>query len=63
VGGYSSFIRFKGHSNETTIKFGPNWEDLARSWRRLHNEELHNCTLHQILLGRSSKGGWEGQDM
>jgi hypothetical protein len=23
----------------------------ARGWRRQHKEELHNYTLHQILLG------------
>jgi hypothetical protein len=23
-------------------KFGPNWEEVAGSWRRLHNEELRN---------------------
>jgi hypothetical protein len=22
-------------------KFGPNWEEVAGRWRRLHNEELH----------------------
>jgi hypothetical protein len=22
--------------------FGPNWEEMARGWRRLYNEELHN---------------------
>jgi hypothetical protein len=25
-------------------------EEVAGGWRRLHNEELHNCTHHQILL-------------
>jgi hypothetical protein len=29
--------------------FGPKREDGAGDWRRLHNEELHNFTLHQIL--------------
>jgi hypothetical protein len=25
--------------------FGPQWEERAGGWRRLHNEELHNlCT-------------------
>jgi hypothetical protein len=23
-------------------KFGPKKEEVARNWRRLHNEELHN---------------------
>jgi hypothetical protein len=22
--------------------FGPNWYELTRGWRKLHNEELHN---------------------
>jgi hypothetical protein len=30
--------------------FGPKREEVRRGWRRLHNEELHNFTLHQILL-------------
>jgi hypothetical protein len=32
-------------------RFGPKREKVAGDWRRLHNEELHNFTLHQILLG------------
>jgi len=36
---------------------GPKREEVEGSWRRLHNEEVNNCTLHKILLGRSSKGG------
>jgi hypothetical protein len=30
--------------------YEPNREELAGGWRRLHNEELHNFKLHQILL-------------
>jgi hypothetical protein len=30
---------------------GPKREEVVGSWRRLNNEELHNCILHQILLG------------
>jgi hypothetical protein len=30
--------------------FGTNREKMAGDWRRLHNEELHNLTLHHILL-------------
>jgi hypothetical protein len=26
--------------------FGPKREEMARDWRRMHKEELHNCTLH-----------------
>jgi hypothetical protein len=25
--------------------------EMVGGWRRLHNEELRNMTLHQILLG------------
>jgi hypothetical protein len=31
--------------------FGPKREEVAGGWRRLHNEDYHNCTLNQILLG------------
>jgi hypothetical protein len=34
--------------------FGPNREEVAGGWRKLKNEELHNFTLHQILLGQSN---------
>jgi hypothetical protein len=37
--------------------FGPKREEVEGGWRRLHNEELHNC----ILLGWSSQGGWGGR--
>jgi hypothetical protein len=30
--------------------FGPEREEVAGCWKRMHNEEFHNCTLHQILL-------------
>jgi hypothetical protein len=30
--------------------FGPKREEVARGWRRLHNEELHNLS-QQIVLG------------
>jgi len=31
--------------------FAPKREEVAGEWIRLHNEELHICTLHVILLG------------
>jgi hypothetical protein len=34
--------------------FGTKMEEVAGGWRRLHNEG------HQILLGRSNQGGWDG---
>jgi hypothetical protein len=31
--------------------FGPRRQEVTRGWRKLHFEELHSFTLHQILLG------------
>jgi hypothetical protein len=31
--------------------FEPKREEVAGGWRRLHNEEFHNVTLQQTLLG------------
>jgi hypothetical protein len=31
--------------------FGPKREEVARGWRRLHKEELHNFMLYKTLLG------------
>jgi hypothetical protein len=31
--------------------FRPKKEEVIEGWRKLHNEELHNFTLHEILLG------------
>jgi hypothetical protein len=36
--------------------FGPKRDEVTEGWRKLHNEELHNVTVHQILLGWSNKG-------
>jgi len=33
------------------VKLGPKREEMVGGWRRLHDEELYNCMLHQILLG------------
>jgi hypothetical protein len=30
--------------------FGPKRGEVTGDWRKLHNEELMNCTAHQILL-------------
>jgi hypothetical protein len=35
--------------------FGPKREEVVGDWGRLHNEELHNCTLHRILLSDQIK--------
>jgi len=42
-------------------QFGPNREEVTGEWRKLHNAELHSCTVRQLLLGRSNQGvlhGW-----
>ena len=31
--------------------FGPRRDDVTGDWRRLHNEELNDCTPHPILCG------------
>jgi hypothetical protein len=36
--------------------FGPKRDEVKGEWRKLHNEELHNFTHHQILLGRAKYG-------
>jgi hypothetical protein len=35
---------------------GPEGDEVTGKWRKLHNEELHNYTHPQILLGKSSNG-------
>jgi hypothetical protein len=32
--------------------FGPNRDELTGGWRKLLNEELHICTLRQVLLDK-----------
>jgi len=47
----------KGHRSRMFEKralrriFGPKREEEAGGWKRLHNEELNNMALHEILLG------------
>jgi hypothetical protein len=31
--------------------FGPEWEEVAGYWRRLHNEELHNLYGSSDIAG------------
>jgi hypothetical protein len=31
--------------------FGPKRDEVTGEWRKLNNEELNVCTLHQILFG------------
>jgi hypothetical protein len=42
--------------------FGPKREEVARDWRRLHNEELHNLytSPNIILVIKSRRMTWEG---
>jgi hypothetical protein len=35
--------------------FEPKRDEVTVEWRRLHNEELHVCTPHQISFGRSNQ--------
>jgi hypothetical protein len=43
-------------------KCGPTREEVARGWRRLHNEELHNlyATPNIIRVIKSRRTGWAG---
>jgi hypothetical protein len=44
---------FRAFKNRVLRKiFGPKREEVAGGWRRLHNEELHNCMFHQTFSGR-----------
>ena len=31
--------------------FGPKGKEVTGEWRKLHNEELNDCTAHPILFG------------
>ena len=31
--------------------FGPKSDEVTGEWGKLHNEELNDCTAHQILFG------------
>jgi hypothetical protein len=37
--------------------FGPKRKEVTRGWRWLHNDELYNLSLLQIVLGWSYQGG------
>jgi hypothetical protein len=37
--------------------FGHKEEEVARDWRRLHNEELHDFYASPTLLGSPNQGG------
>ena len=37
--------------------FRPKKEEATGEWRRLHGEELHDCTAHQTVLGCSYQEG------
>jgi hypothetical protein len=42
--------------------FGPKREKVARDWRRLHDEELHNlhASLNIIRMIKSRRMKWDG---
>jgi hypothetical protein len=42
--------------------FGPKREEVARDWRRLHNEELHNVYTSPdiVMMVKSRKMRWMG---
>jgi hypothetical protein len=42
--------------------FGPKREKVARGWRRLHNEELHNmfASSYIITVNKSRRMRWAG---
>jgi len=41
--------------------FGPKWEEVAGSWRRLHNEELHDLYASEnIIRMKKSRMRWVG---
>jgi hypothetical protein len=31
--------------------FGPKTDEVTGEWRKLHNEELNDCTAHPLLFG------------
>jgi len=37
-------------------RFGSEMKEGTGGWRKLHNEELYDFTLHQILLKQSNQG-------
>jgi hypothetical protein len=41
--------------------FGPNRNEVAGGWRRLHNEEIHDFYTAKILLRWSSQRGRDGR--
>jgi hypothetical protein len=44
--------RLRVFENRVLMKiFGPKRDGVTGEWRRLHNEELIICTVHQILFG------------
>jgi hypothetical protein len=42
--------------------FGCKRRDETEEWIKLHNEEFHNFTLNQILLGLSNQGQRDERD-
>jgi hypothetical protein len=38
------------HNSVMSGIFGSKADEIIEGWRKLHNEELHNHTLHQVQL-------------
>jgi hypothetical protein len=43
--------RLKGFENRVLRRiYGPKRDEMKGGWRKLHNEELHNCSLHYVIF-------------
>jgi len=43
--------KLRAFENMVLRIFGPRRDEVTGEWRRLHNEELSDCTPHPILCG------------
>ena len=43
--------RLRVFDNRVLRIFGPKRDEVTGEWRKLHNEELNDCTPHLILFG------------
>jgi hypothetical protein len=39
------------------VSFGPKKTEVARGWRRLHNEEFHNLYASPFIIRMTNHGG------
>jgi hypothetical protein len=40
--------------------FVPKREEVTGEWRKLRNDYLHNCTLHEVLRHQMKEVEWVG---